>query len=195
MKRLVVTAILALALTACTTGGGGGGHGTATVPPPSGQVWCLGDSRGAGTSKTIGWTRFVDCIGHAQGSQGFLQESVYGQTVLDTFAALVNQHGLPAKVYISEGVNDAYNDLDARAAAAAFHDLLTQLGVEQVWATSPYTAGDRPDLAPTNVRLAVLNAAMPWAKDCAGADPNLDTVDGVHPSTEFEQAFAACIYG
>jgi hypothetical protein len=107
------------------------------------------------------------------------------------YAALIASRGLPAKVYVSAGFNDALYSLDARLAAKEFHDVIASEGVEQVWATSPYSATDTA----TNARLEVLNASETWAKDCAGPDPNPNTVDGKHLTDAAAQAFAACISG
>ena len=188
------------ALSACTTGGGGGADPTAVQqPPPTGQVWCLGDSRSVGTSSFIGWGHYVpSCTLYGEGGAGFVQQGIYHSSIPEAFVGLVQAHGAPAKVYVSLGINDSNHGIDARPAMIAFHDELTRMGVEQVWATSPYAA---PYVDPAvNARQEQLNAAMTWAKDCAGLDPSPAAsviVDGtgVHQDTEFNKAFAACIQG
>jgi hypothetical protein len=183
-----LVAVVVLAATACTTAGGGGT--VAAQPPPNGEVWCLGDSRGSGLSGSyIGWGSLLPCKNFAVWGSGFTIASSHGPAVPVMFETEVGQRGLPAKVYVSAGYNDAAFAHDAGDAASAFHDHLTALGVEQVWATSPYSATD----VATNVRLEQLNASETWAKECAGADPNPNTIDAIHLTTAATQTFADCI--
>jgi hypothetical protein len=222
-RKISLTSILviALALAACTTAGGGSDFGGRAVgiqatPIPTAQCWVLSDSRGKNlqtNSGKPGWGSYVasqmGCKNFSEGAQGFTVRGEYHQTLPDLFASLVDMYGVPAVVYVDEGVNDALRGVDASVPLSGhaespieeFHDLLTGLGIEQHWATSPYTAGGPtrlPGLVPfdqANALLQKINAKTLslGAKDCAGPNPNPDTYDGVHLQTT--EALAACITG
>ncbi len=218
MKRMMMVGlVLVVSAVACTTSPGSGGITTADssagggssgatvvptgggIPAPSGEAWCLGDSRSVNYDPLtgqgwIGWAQNlgVNCRSFGVAGTGFAVSSGWGPDLPTHFAELVNaRHTLPATVYVSAGVNDAFQGVDARAAIAQFHDELAALGIQQVWATAPYTRSDTA----ANALLEKLNAAEPWARDCAGADPNPATIDGVHPSQQASREFAECFMG
>jgi hypothetical protein len=204
---VALVALVALMLAACTAPGGvgisgldglGGLGGSAAPTGQSRDCWVLADSRGMSTQPNssadggiIGWAPYVNgCVNYSQGGQGFTVKGMYGSTLSEWFTGLTSEYGLPTKVYVSEGVNDAIQGHDARQAAAAFHQMLDSLGVQQVWATAPYVADPYTSANPA---LVDLNASLTWAKDCAGPDPDPNTFDGVHITNA--GAFAGCITG
>jgi hypothetical protein len=155
-------------------------------------VWCLGDSRGSGLSgQYTGWASFLPCKNYAVWGTGFTISSVQGLAVPDRYAELVKARGRPATVYVSAGFNDAKYGHNAIGAAKTFHDSLATQRVVQVWATSPDSATDKA----TNARLELLNASETWARNCAGADPDPNTVDGLHLTNAASKPFATCIAG
>jgi hypothetical protein len=207
MRRVLVglVALVCVSAAACTTSG----DAESAIDPGTGQMvaapavlrhtdqcWTLGDSRGKGSTTPpvfTGWGSWLvvlGCKNLSESGTGFSVQGYDGTTIPELFAASVALRGLPAKVYVSGDVNDALKGIDASAAIVAFHKRLADLGVQQVWGTAPYTSGTTRAFAAANLLVAKMNAAMPWAKNCAGPNPNRNTFDGIHQDGG---TFAACI--
>ena len=189
---------------------------TTTIPTKhNGQIWVFGDSRCTGgtiygNTRFTGWCSYLLDVPSNTFVKNFGFDGI-GFTHIGSIASIRERfdsamapRGWPTKVYISAGVNDAGQGIDASKQIRDFRDYLAAHGVIQVWGTASYTDGSSTAWQARNVLVAAMNRTIrgfgtdPTSRtirvgDCAGANPNPNTQDHIHPTNTDAARFKACM--
>jgi hypothetical protein len=162
----------------------------------AGTPFAPSDRWNAGDSIAAAWPSYSShgIYNAALDGNGFVTENI-GTVESYTLYRLATEGSGTNLMFVTGGVNDRLYPLaDRLAAMRHFETTLTGVGIKVIWVTEP-TPRNAPD---KNIWISQqpVNQWMltrPFHADCAPVAEPFGTIDGLHPSTEGAQVYAACI--